>query len=1142
MALVLADRVRETTTTTSTGAVTLGGAYTGFQTFSAAIGNANNTYYTIANIATGEWEVGIGTYTLSTNTLSRDTVLSSSNAGSLVVFTAGTKDVFVTQPAERAVYVNAANTQVSVPELAATSITNSGLTSGRVVYSTTGGLETDSANLLYSGTDLTVYGLTVGRGAGAVATNTAVGASALAANTTGATNTAFGNGALQANTTGSSSTAVGYQAAYSNTGTDITAFGEKALFSNTTGTFNHAIGEGALFSNTTGSNNTGVGRSSLENNTTGGNNVAVGHQALISNTTASNNTAVGYQAGYSNTTATGLTAIGYQAAYSNSTGASYTTAIGWQALYANTTGLYNTAVGQSSLGANTTGGSNSSLGLASLATNTTGSSNTALGSAALYFNTTASNNTAVGYQAGYSNTTGTNNVAVGYQAGYSVTVNGPITAIGYQAGYTYNAADDWGSVFVGWGAGKLTTGKDNIVVGGNALFTNSSGAFNTAIGAASLYSNTTASNNTAVGYKAGNSNTTGTNNCAVGRFALRNCTTGTENTVLGTDAGDAITTGTDNTLVGYGAGYLMTTGSKNSILGTYSGNQGGLDIRTASNYIVLSDGDGNVRQTIDSSGNVGIGTTNPQGAKLAVSNSGSEIFQVFAGFTSNLNLIQNYNYSTSVYVVNENRAASYSWKIGTSDAMTLDASGNFGLGVTSVLGRAQFNVSDTSTTILNSTVLYLSNTGAATTNQRIDLGFRWQDGTYNGNSAISAIRESGTARLTALAFCPSNSSGDPVEKMRIDSSGNVGIGTSSLNQTGFTAPVLSITNGTSGIIELIGTQTADGTIGQIAFYNTSSSVRIAQILGVRSGANNSGALTFQTNNAGTLGERARINADGVFQVGRTGGTAGDGKLQVGATGTGAGAANTKVGFALIEDDSGNGAGLWLGSMTNENTGVIGSRTATGNIAFQTYNGGWGERARITYDGNLLVGTTSALGSGKVGFLQSASGQVLVLRSSVAAVPYGLAVNYTNSTPNNTGSQFIYCDDTVGLKMEVRSNGGIANYSANDVNLSDRREKTNFAPATSYLDKICSIPVQTFNYIDQNMEDDGGLTLGVVAQDVQAVAPELVMESNWASKDEEPKMRLSIYQTDLQYALMKCIQEQQALITSLTARITALEGA
>ena len=125
-----------------------------------------------------------------------------------------------------------------------------------------------------------------------------------------------------------------------------------------------------------------------------------------------------------------------------------------------------------------------------------------------------------------------------------------------------------------------------------------------------------------------------------------------------------------------------------------------------------------------------------------------------------------------------------------------------------------------------------------------------------------------------------------------------------------------------------------------------------------------------------------------------------------------------------------------------------------------------------------------------------------------------------------------------MRFEVRANGGIGNYQANDANLSDRREKTNFAPAKSYLDVICAIPVQTFNYIDQNMEDDGGLTLGVVAQDVQAVAPELVMESNWASKDAEPKMRLSIYQTDLQYALMKCIQEQQAIIESLKARLDA----
>jgi hypothetical protein len=98
MALVLADRVKETTTTTGTGTVTLLGASTGYQSF-AVIGNANTTYYTIAGQTGSEWEVGIGTYTSSGTTLARTTVLSSSNSNSLVNFSAGTKDVFVTYPA-----------------------------------------------------------------------------------------------------------------------------------------------------------------------------------------------------------------------------------------------------------------------------------------------------------------------------------------------------------------------------------------------------------------------------------------------------------------------------------------------------------------------------------------------------------------------------------------------------------------------------------------------------------------------------------------------------------------------------------------------------------------------------------------------------------------------------------------------------------------------------------------------------------------------------------------------------------------------------------------------------------------------------------------------------------------------------------
>jgi len=179
-----------------------------------------------------------------------------------------------------------------------------------------------------------------------------------------------------------------------------------------------------------------------------------------------------------------------------------------------------------------------------------------------------------------------------------------------------------------------------------------------------------------------------------------------------------------------------------------------------------------------------------------------------------------------------------------------------------------------------------------------------------------------------------------------------------------------------------------------------------------------------------------------------------------------------------------------------------------------------ERARIDSSGALIVGATAVV--------HDTGGQNIATSiNSAASNPYGDVISFSGASPNNGTNYFLLCADSTINRAIIYSNGGLANYSANNSNLSDRREKTNFAPAKSYLDVICSIPVQTFNYIDQNMEDDGGLTLGVIAQDVQAVAPELVMESNWASKDDEPKMRLSIYQTDLQYALMKALQELKA---------------
>jgi hypothetical protein len=203
--------------------------------------------------------------------------------------------------------------------------------------------------------------------------------------------------------------------------------------------------------------------------------------------------------------------------------------------------------------------------------------NTAVGVSALAANTTASDNTAVGYQAGYSNTTGIRNTASGYQSLYTSSIGNYNTAMGWKA---LNLSTGDSNTGLGYTALLNTsTGTNNTAIGESPLQSNTTGSFNTAVGVASLKSNTTASYNTAVGYQAGYS---------------FNTTSNTYNCFIGDRAGYSATTGTANTYVGAGgSGYYMTTGSKNTILGAYNGNQGGLDIRTASNIIVLSDGDGN---------------------------------------------------------------------------------------------------------------------------------------------------------------------------------------------------------------------------------------------------------------------------------------------------------------------------------------------------------------------------------------------------------------------------------------------------------------------------------------------------------------------------------------------------------------------
>ena len=244
------------------------------------------------------------------------------------------------------------------------------------------------------------------------------------------------------------------------------------------------------------------------------------------------------------------------------------------------------------------------------------SSGLVVGSANLTFNgttlTTANDASISGITVGKGGGAVATNTIFGYQSGASITTGTPLTAMGYQAGNAYNATDGYGSTFVGYVAGKRTTGADNTYIGAYAGQSGTTATFNAAVGAGAMNSNTTGSNCVSLGYQALQANTTASNNTAVGYQAGYTNSTGQYNVYAGISAGK-VATGDRNAFFGSEAGIAVTTGNRNTIIGSYDGNSSGLDIRTASNYIVLSDGAGNPRQIIDNAGNVLIGITSQSG-------------------------------------------------------------------------------------------------------------------------------------------------------------------------------------------------------------------------------------------------------------------------------------------------------------------------------------------------------------------------------------------------------------------------------------------------------------------------------------------------------------------------------------------------
>jgi hypothetical protein len=189
----------------------------------------------------------------------------------------------------------------------------------------------------------------------------------------------------------------------------------------------------------------------------------------------------------------------------------------------------------------------------------------------------------------------------------------------------------------------------------------------------------------------------------------------------------------------------------------------------------------------------------------------------------------------------------------------------------------------------------------------------------------------------------------------------------------------------------------------------------------------------------------------------------------------------------------------------------------------------------------VLGSTSGASSRHIAYGAGSSDYVFQFQHVHASAPVGVSINYSAASPNGTSNEFLYCTDTGGLKASIRSNGGIANFSANNVNLSDERLKEGIVPAGSYYNKIKAMEVVLFHYKNQNSKTQDDLNLGMIAQQLNSVAPELIDETGFGETPGGEEPYKAIFQTDLQYATIKALQETIAKLEAAEARIEALEN-
>ena len=412
-------------------------------------------------------------------------------------------------------------------------------------------------------------------------------------------------------------------------------------------------------------------------------------------------------------------------------------------------------------------------------------------------------------------------------------------------------------------------------------------------------------------------------------------------------------------------------------------------------------------------------------------------------------------------------------------------------------------------------------------------------GTLNtGTGWIQQGRTDGTGTAYNLALQPSG--------------GYVGIGT---NSPSF--PLEVYLNSSTAY-----TSTSRGNVMRIYNPNSSSNIFAGIELGGAGPSNDglaginavvtaagSAALTFYTRDSNTFGEKMRILSDGNITTGGT-----STKLIAYSTGN--------LSVDLIPQTADKSSYLVLGGKSRTSTNDVGvidfvhSASANTQVAriycsritdtsvdmvFSTNAGaGLVERMRITSGGYTKMsndGTYNNAAGTYHEIVQATTGELNLRFKHKGASPYGLLFDFSAAAPNNATNYFVGAGDTGAYRFFLYSNGGLANFQANNTNLSDERTKKDIIPLESYWDKFKNIEIVKFKYKDQTHDD---YNIGVIAQQVESVAPEFVDVDGFGETPEDGIPFKTVYTADLYHATIKVLQEAMAKIEQLETENNSLK--